>query len=1093
MPYSDYRNLAPIDDAESSDEYLTVLEGALNDPRVKNIAIAGAYGSGKSSMIETFLKSGCITGKYLKVSMALFAMDTGRNDGKLSADEVEQGILKQLFYQVSPNKIPQSRYRKLQSIDPYHLFLRWTFLGGVIIFLSSIVFPNIFEPNIKYIMSLGNTVGVSSFVSIILVVEIFLLIIKWLAYTYGDTLTHIKIKMLNIFSDVKVEYGASEQSVFNKNLDEIVYFFEKTKYRYVFFEDLDRLKNVKIFTHLRELNFLLNNAESIRKTPVIFIYAVREDLFSKYERTKFFDFIIPIIPVVSPSNSGDVLLRCLKSQQEKAYTVSEDFVLDISPYVDDMRIIYNICNEFLIYKRTLGNHDLSLSDEKMLAMLVFKNLYPRIFSDAQMAKGLVRKAFDNKPKYIKKQQDEIKQKIKAASDNASVEEIIALREQLTRLPDLSLKDILDPDNIKLLKKDVKNDLLVFLLRRGYIDENYALYINYFKGDSLTVADMDFILAVKNLKPKEFEYHLTRPDLVIRRLNTYDFKEKAIYNFDLLEELLLEKTGNTQLSTFLQQLSDGDSWSWRFLWEVPYAIKQKGRFIKELVQVWSNFWKDIYEYRNIPNETRLYYLALIVSYLDESTLKALNDEHNLMSRFFTETPNILQDLALLVENPTSISGAIKALKLEFDTFTLEGIPTEVLDYIFANEHYKIRLNMIKNIVAYKQGQLPPDFPAKSYTIVKGMEYQPLLDYIHKKPTDYVTYVIFAQEHPCDDAEDVIDLAEHLIANPDLCESLIEREFFIVQNILSCCHSYMEDHREIVLRIWNKLLSDDKIDITWHNIIAYWNAFGMSAILKGFIVKHAESLRDSVQTDMNDNFLRDFVAADFHAAPLRTLLPVLRMEDFDLDITDIDHIALDEMIEAGFLPFAVEYYEELFNKPGDLALHYILKNQEVVVNYLEDMEMDDTLFEQLILSSELKLLTKSAIFERYGEEHMTDRVAKNMVNLGLSASRSIFLVAWRSHLSEAERKSLFFAYLEELGADDLEKVFVDLPLPYKAFANRNSGRYVAVSKTENNLKLLKHLESIGYITKYKEKKSPKTGKWAPMITTEKVLACHVKKRV
>ena len=223
MPYSDYRNLAPIDDAESSDEYLTVLEGALNDPRVKNIAIAGAYGSGKSSMIETFLKSGCITGKYLKVSMASFAMDTGRNDGKLSADEVEQGILKQLFYQVSPNKIPQSRYRKLQSIDPYHLFLRWTFLGGVIIFLSSIVFPNIFEPNIKYIMSLGNTVGVSSFVSIILVVEIFLLIIKWLAYTYGDTLTHIKIKMLNIFSDVKVEYGASEQSVFNKNLDEIVY------------------------------------------------------------------------------------------------------------------------------------------------------------------------------------------------------------------------------------------------------------------------------------------------------------------------------------------------------------------------------------------------------------------------------------------------------------------------------------------------------------------------------------------------------------------------------------------------------------------------------------------------------------------------------------------------------------------------------------------------------------------------------------------------------------------------------------------------------------------------------------------------------
>ena len=32
---------------------------------------------------------------------------------KLDSDEIEKGILKQLFYKVEPNKIPQSRYRKL--------------------------------------------------------------------------------------------------------------------------------------------------------------------------------------------------------------------------------------------------------------------------------------------------------------------------------------------------------------------------------------------------------------------------------------------------------------------------------------------------------------------------------------------------------------------------------------------------------------------------------------------------------------------------------------------------------------------------------------------------------------------------------------------------------------------------------------------------------------------------------------------------------------------------------------------------------------------------------------------------------------------
>ena len=35
-------------------------------------------------------------------------------------------------------------------------------------------------------------------------------------------------------------------------MDEIVYFFEETKYRIVFFEDFDRLNNAEIFIHLRE-------------------------------------------------------------------------------------------------------------------------------------------------------------------------------------------------------------------------------------------------------------------------------------------------------------------------------------------------------------------------------------------------------------------------------------------------------------------------------------------------------------------------------------------------------------------------------------------------------------------------------------------------------------------------------------------------------------------------------------------------------------------------------------------------------------------------------------------------------------------------
>ena len=371
----EYRDLAPIDNIENGDKYIEALNWAFQNKKVKNIALTGPYGAGKSSVIETFLaqddeknnkgipfRANTIRNKSLKISMATFfkgkVLENDESGEKIEvdADEVEKGILKQLFYKVEPGKIPQSRYRKIHKIKFLPVFVG---VLAVMIFtaiLSDIFVPEKFSTFVETVSNFLSRKKLPYINTYFFIGILFTVTSGIIAYLYRTVISRFRIKEVKLPSDTTIQSGREESdSVFNKNLDEIMYFFEATGYRIVFFEDLDRLDDPKIFVHLRELNNLLNNDDAIKRKPIVFVYAVRDDIFSKEDRTKFFDFIIPIIPVINETNSGEILLQRLQEAKGKAieHNISQGFVLDVSPYISDMRVLQNIYNEFVIYKDTL--------------------------------------------------------------------------------------------------------------------------------------------------------------------------------------------------------------------------------------------------------------------------------------------------------------------------------------------------------------------------------------------------------------------------------------------------------------------------------------------------------------------------------------------------------------------------------------------------------------------------------------------------------------------------------------------------------------------------------------------------------------------
>lgn len=306
--------LTPIRNAENIGLYETELSDKLDDPDVKNIAITGPYGSGKSSIIKTFLYR---HPEYrpLYVSLAAFKDDRTINgkmgdsanmeteedaispeQQKVLDDRIEYSILQQLFYHVKGKDVPFSRLKRIRTVKPSKI-VRLALLVSLFVICVLYLYKPSWLPG--YNAWVIHVPGWLDFVAILgMVVGAVYLI--YLLFKFQQNASMIKLNLDKAQLEIAPDKGSS---VLNQHMDEIVYYFSATSHDLLVIEDLDRFKNPEIFVKLREINTLINNSLQINR-KVTFIYALRDDVFFDTNRTKFFDFILPVVPVTNASNSA---------------------------------------------------------------------------------------------------------------------------------------------------------------------------------------------------------------------------------------------------------------------------------------------------------------------------------------------------------------------------------------------------------------------------------------------------------------------------------------------------------------------------------------------------------------------------------------------------------------------------------------------------------------------------------------------------------------------------------------------------------------------------------------------------------------------
>lgn len=371
-------DLAPTDEADRGGVYSAALKFATDSPDVSNIALTGPYGSGKSSIIRSFLKS--YPRQALHISLAAFLPEAGDERRTVTKQEIERSILQQLLYGADADKLPLSRFKRIQTPGFWSIFRSLYILTGLLALWyvfnerAAIFDGSYFEP---FDLTNWPEISVAAFALIFL----WSVIHHFYVASFGVSLKSVSLK------DIQIRPSSEDQdSILNRHLDEIIYFFQSTRYDLVIVEDLDRFDDSDIFVTLREINSLVNGNVGVKRR-IRFLYALRDDMFVNTDRTKFFEFIIPVIPIINSSNSIDMVLA-QGERLELDGRLDKQFLREVSRYLSDLRLIHNIFNEYAIYVANLETDgENNLNPTKLLAVLIYKNVYPRDFERLHRGEG----------------------------------------------------------------------------------------------------------------------------------------------------------------------------------------------------------------------------------------------------------------------------------------------------------------------------------------------------------------------------------------------------------------------------------------------------------------------------------------------------------------------------------------------------------------------------------------------------------------------------------------------------------------------------------------------------------------------------------
>ena len=602
-----------------------------------------------------------------------------------------------------------------------------------------------------------------------------------------------------------------------------------------------------------------------------------------------------------------------------------------------------------------------------------------------------------------------------------------------------------------------NNLLVFMLRHGYINENYADYINYFHPGSITKEELNFILWVRDFKGEnDYAFSIKHSANVVDRFYDYEFEQVEMLNFDLTDYLIENNESNEKLQALIKQLINQSETSIKYM----KAYIDRGKHIEQFIRllchesclIWVGFMYD----GKLSEEKKAKYFKLMIRECDIYDIENNNvgyedeeaeiDSDGVVREYFTSQKNILNEMSDVSWD--KIKQVIDELEIKFDNLNLEGLDQHIIDDIITERYFELNHAMMEEIYkvlgdAEEEGIL---FKCNYQWLVK-LNNKPLLDYVHDNFLAYVRCFIIGEESNTEEETKSVDsiLQRVFEEDTDLCITIIEKEHLAYWERLTDCLVDFEDKEK--QEIWDCLLQNNRTRASWSNYLNYYDLFGLTETLLHYFDENIDAILETEkESGVTDEIIKVLIVAELSDSSFEKLVSNCKVEEFTNKFDELSESKLKILIQKHYFEFTPQRFAELKQISRDLGTKFIFENKSEFLADMEQYAVDLTDIKEIL---KLQMFDKDnllRLLELINPMDVDAEFAILVKDVKFLLPKEYVEAIWQL-LDDCDKYQFLYVQMDVFDLDEIAEKFGELGGVYGQFSSRTRHRY-NLHKTEFN---------------------------------------------